>query len=823
MIRKVEIALAYALIILLPLHYILFSIIFDDISVLKFWKEIVIFTLLGLRMYSMYRNKESKKINITEFFIILFFVFEIIYILIANKIYPALYIARVYTEPLLIYFIFKNLKLSKDDYKNIFKILLIESTIISMYGIFQSVVLGDDFLIRLGYPTKREGVLRSSFYLNGLGDFQRNVGTFVSSNTLAFFLGIIGIASLYANEMFEKKKFYYIQILLVLSGIILTFSRSVWLGIAISIIFMFAYSKNKKLFLKIIAIIACVSLLLLAVIGIVTGVNIFGNIIHLITRTLSFEDTSTLGHISSLQKSADIFSKNIMGTGLGMNGPKAVQFYEKPYLTESSYFLLLFEFGIIGTIIYIGIFISMFIRAFLRKRQGLASEWSCNLIHSITAFVLVTFIFLPFVQDMEIISFYFILAGLCENSLSYDLNKDEQLIGSKIKKVLGKILYIAINYLSMLSIRSNRIYIFGAWFGNKFSDNSKYLYLQASKDKDIRCIWITKNQKVYQDLKDRGIEVYMHKSLRGIFYQLRAKYYFTCTADYDVNSILLGGARHINLWHGIPLKKIMWDDKISNVFHKKSLVKKVISKIYNLLLYFPKRHQYLISSSEEITKIYISAFRIKEDKIFELGQPRNDVYFDKTLEDEDFPGLYKEKNVILYMPTHRNKGETKLLAKDLFDLKLLDEFCEKNNTIFLIKKHFYHANEIEDISEYKNIIDITNENFDSQLLLKYADILITDYSSCYIDYLLLDRPIIFYSFDYMEYTVNDRELYFDYSSVTPGLKVDNFKGLFSSLNKLIIDKNDEFINERKVIKNLFYNKENQNIVSFNILKTIREK
>lgn len=428
MIKKLELILAYVLIVLLPIQYLLFSIILKDISVLKMWKELVIFILLVIQLYSILKNKEKRKLNVTDGIIIVFFVYELIYIFIADKIYPAIYIARVYTEPLLIYFIFKNMRLSKKDYKDIYRILLIEASIICIYAIFQSVILGDKFLIKIGYLTKSNGGLSTSFYLSGLGNFQRSVGTFVSPNILAFFLGIIGIASLHSKGIFTRKKLYYVQILLVISGVILTFSRSVWLGIAAGILVMFIYNKNKKLFVKVILISSGISLFMLALISGVTGVDIFGNIVHLVTRTLSFKDTSTVGHLSSLKESFNVFEENIMGTSLGMNGPKAMQFYDKAYLTESSYFLLLFEFGIIGTFIYIGIYISIFIRALRSKTEELIEGLTYGLINSITVFVLVTFVLLPFVQDMEIISFYFIFAGLSENKVKKELNENNQLM-----------------------------------------------------------------------------------------------------------------------------------------------------------------------------------------------------------------------------------------------------------------------------------------------------------------------------------------------------------------------------------------------------------
>lgn len=269
-------------------------------------------------------------------------------------------------------------------------------------------------------------------------------------------------------------------------------------------------------------------------------------------------------------------------------------------------------------------------------------------------------------------------------------------------KNIKKIFKVLIYYISCLSIRNKRKVIYGAWFGNKFADNSKYLYRMAIKDKELRNIWITKSEKVYKEMKEFGYEVYMSKSLKAIFHQLTAGIYFTCTGKEDVDYYLLGSAKHVELWHGVPLKKIMYDDK------------------------------------------YNQSIDTRESQL-------------KTV--------------------------------------------------------------LKNIDQYENIIDITKEIYDSQLLLKYAEILITDYSSCYIDYLLLNRPIIFYNFDYKNYIMNDREMYFEYSKVTPGEKVINYLELEHEILNLI-SKKDIYKEERERVKSIFYSIENQRSVSVNLLNTL---
>lgn len=80
-------------------------------------------------------------------------------------------------------------------------------------------------------------------------------------------------------------------------------------------------------------------------------------------------------------------------------------------------------------------------------------------------------------------------------------------------------------------------------------------------------------------------------------------------------------------------------------------------------------------------------------------------------------------------------------------------------------------------------MSLSNE-FLTQDLLKISDCLVTDYSGVYFDFLLLQKPIIFYCYDYKEYLKDDRELYFNYfdDNITPGPKVKNITELMQSIS-----------------------------------------
>lgn len=365
---------------------------------------------------------------------------------------------------------------------------------------------------------------------------------------------------------------------------------------------------------------------------------------------------------------------------------------------------------------------------------------------------------------------------------------------SKLRKVFKAVAL----YLSMLMPRSKKIIIFGSWFGEKFADNPKYLFLSMLKDKSKKCVWITKSKAVYDDMKKQGLPVFMYDSADGIWLQLRAKYAVVCTGRMDVNEFCLGNAVFINLWHGIPLKKIMYDDdKVTGAKLTEEWKRSI--KIKNL----PLRKVYYLPTSGTYKKIYQSAFRMPAEKLIVGGQPRNDMFFDESygkLTDKVFEG----KKIVLYLPTHREGGKKKIDLENIFDLPKLNKLMQDSDSLFVIKKHFYHDHEGNISGKYSNVVDLTGENYDTQLLMKNADVLVTDYSSCYIDYLLTDRPIVFYNYDIKNYLMNDREMYFPYDEVTPGFRTEHFDDLYDYLSNYLVSGKDGFEQERESVCGLFY-------------------
>ncbi|MFC5465620.1 CDP-glycerol glycerophosphotransferase family protein [Lederbergia graminis] len=382
---------------------------------------------------------------------------------------------------------------------------------------------------------------------------------------------------------------------------------------------------------------------------------------------------------------------------------------------------------------------------------------------------------------------------------------------SLVKRVrlLGKRAFVVtIHFLSKLVPKSRKLVVFGGENGLGFRGNTKYIFLEMVKNPDYRCVWISKNNRVITMLRKQGYEAYKHHSLKGIICQVRAKLVIhSHSINDDFSKAFVGGAISYLTWHGVGLKKVWGANRNTfsyKIVHEKSWVKRFFG------MFVVKTNQaktnYVVSTSDAVSSYYPETFLVPKENVLQLGQVRNDVFFKDTEEDLEIPDWIRNEKVILYMPTHRNFGKLETDINLVFDFAKLNELCERTGYKFLVKRHMYSSGMVPSI--YEHIIDISEETYDPQLLLKYSDILLTDYSSCYTDYLLLDRPVLFYSYDLDLYLRKSNEMYFNYFDVTPGPKVNEFKDLLVELERAMDDPS-LYAEDRERVLNIFYSKDNQ--------------
>ena len=367
---------------------------------------------------------------------------------------------------------------------------------------------------------------------------------------------------------------------------------------------------------------------------------------------------------------------------------------------------------------------------------------------------------------------------------------------TKLKKTCIYVLNLPLYWLALLLPKDKKIWIFGAWFGEKYADNSKYLFEYVNQtDPKIRAIWLTNNKETINLLKNKNYEVYYTYSVKGYYYSSRAFYSFITTGFSDVNKYI-PATNIINLWHGIPLKKIVYDDRI-NSSDNLGIKNKIKQKIFHFIR-TPSDASFIIASSYQESKNLSTAFRQSHDNILITGLPRNDIFF--TSGNHYSSPFFN----VIYMPTHRNEGELDISNLFIKDLEKINKSLHEMNVILHIKLHFYHLDNLN-IQNKSNVIFLKDIDIKDDIysIINNYDILITDYSSIYFDYLLTGRPIIFAPFDLDEYLIKNRELYYDYNEVAPGPKCGSWSEVLHWIGKFQ-NNPSLFSKDREIVKNQFH-------------------
>lgn len=217
-----------------------------------------------------------------------------------------------------------------------------------------------------------------------------------------------------------------------------------------------------------------------------------------------------------------------------------------------------------------------------------------------------------------------------------------------------------------------------------------------------------------------------------------------------------------------------------------------------------KKYTKVIVSSEYVRPYYADAFGVDLDKIYATGCPRTDILYSEYNERvkskviQQFP-QFKEKKIVLFAPTYR--GSRVADAYYDFDKADIDEVIRQLGEDYIVAVRWHRA--LDDnikkgrvIAKYcKHAIDVS-EYEDVNDLLIAADVLVTDYSSIIFDYALLNKPIVYFTYDEESYAYN-RGLYESFDNYVYGAVAKNRDELIRAIKNeyLDIDKRKEFIDK----------------------------
>lgn len=308
-------------------------------------------------------------------------------------------------------------------------------------------------------------------------------------------------------------------------------------------------------------------------------------------------------------------------------------------------------------------------------------------------------------------------------------------------------------YYQKLQVVENTIF-YESRDGKSLTDSpyAIFKYIVNNPDyREFKHIWSVSS---FEDLN--GV-INQYKGLDNVsFVQRNSKEYLKClaTSKYLINNstfqpffIPKDEQVYINTWHGTPLKSMGFDIP-GNPANSKNVLRNFLSA------------DFLLSPNEHTTNMFLDSYKLKgiyRGEIIQEGYPRIDLTL-RTHTDQYnsyLAGLGlkidKNKKTILYAPTW--KGNHVSRAKNdmyqiIADMNYLKSQVE-NEYNLLIKVHPFLYEQARKFSEIKDIL--VPDFVDTNELLSVIDVLITDYSSIFFDYLVTDKPILFYVWDYEDY------------------------------------------------------------------------
>ncbi|MBO5840247.1 MAG: CDP-glycerol glycerophosphotransferase family protein [Methanobrevibacter sp.] len=276
-----------------------------------------------------------------------------------------------------------------------------------------------------------------------------------------------------------------------------------------------------------------------------------------------------------------------------------------------------------------------------------------------------------------------------------------------------------------------------------------------------------------------------------------SKYVFLVDNFFPLAFMNVEGMKWVQLWHGTGLFKKFGYDLLND--EDKEIMEMFAPKID------------LVSvSSENVADIYARNFYVDKSKVKPFGVPRNDFYDEEHLSDaylselresfeKDYPQL-KGKKLVLYAPTFREDPKNNAVF-DYFDIeKFLNELGDEYALAIRLHPNYKrfcdeeHNIDLDDLTSRYDIINFTGFK-DEQKLLLLADILIADYSSIMVDYTILKKPAILFTYDLEDYLYKERGFYFDYKEMVPGKIVYNIDELIDSIKEedFRLEKMEEFL------------------------------
>lgn len=341
--------------------------------------------------------------------------------------------------------------------------------------------------------------------------------------------------------------------------------------------------------------------------------------------------------------------------------------------------------------------------------------------------------------------------------------------------------------------RSKKNILFGAWGGQNFSDNPRFLFQYLFENKNElgldTVIWATRNEKVKREMEELGYSCVLIGTEESKYWHLKCGVHILNNAtdemprlEPDIDVKYSAGAKRLQLWHGVGIKACSRLQK--NAKELSWLRKKYVDNISFLFQLGMWKKCYFLATSEENKRVAIHDYGINEKRIIVANYPRLCDCPRLNKDEEDIVSFIKQLRdrykIILYLPTFREDYSSYV---DPNRIEGFNDFLAKNSFIWIQKAHNAERSVIFSLEE-QNIISLESK-FDINLIYKYVDMVISDYSSATSDAIANDVMTVDYCPDLDYYENKDRGFVAPFESYHIGNLVLNPDMLFETIKRFI--------------------------------------
>lgn len=306
---------------------------------------------------------------------------------------------------------------------------------------------------------------------------------------------------------------------------------------------------------------------------------------------------------------------------------------------------------------------------------------------------------------------------------------------------------IIFNLFKLFPLREKTVFL------SSFGDNAFYIAKELARTKTHPLIFLNQKRcKIdFSEIPVQNKKIYSFEStnlshfIKSIYHLATSKYIFIDNYMGFLAAIeFRQEVKCVQLWHAAgAIKKFGWSEPETH--ERSERAKKRFQRVYN-------RFQFIPVASQQMADIFSEAFHLDAGHFLYTGVPQTDFYFDEEAKSRSLQNVQKAypvikgRKVVLYAPTFR-KGALHQMDLQLDMKKFLETLDDRY--VLLIRLH-PSVQEAVFVFDHPRVLLVSDYPHINELLVA-SDILITDYSSIPFEYSLLNKKMIFFTYDLESY------------------------------------------------------------------------